>query len=807
MAVTVNPNTKLVTVTEEFRPPVKLNLLPSHTHTKADITDFAHTHNYDEIAGLEAELDLKQDAEDAFSGSYLNLTNVPATFPPATHVHAIEDVEDLDEELEGKADAVHVHAAEDITSGTLDAARLPELGLSDIEGLEDALDDKLDAEDAFSGSYEDLEDIPEVFAPDDHSHAIEDVTDLQTALDGKVGLTGDEAIAGIKNFTGSATTFGGNGVVRSTSQAGSMIFSGGSSAGNGGSIVLYGSTHASNANRGLLRIGSSSVFVWNADSLIANVPITGTVTFDNTESSLTADTVKDAIDELASDVSDLEDTTVKLTGNQTVAGIKQFTSDLVVGTVRNQGGSSQTNVSGGTSSGNGANIVLYGQTAGGNANTGRLRVGTSTVAEWNDSGLTTTVTYDNTDSGLTATTVKGAIDELASAGGSAPDVVNVTGNYAVTSADNGKVLWVDIPSVSYIGSATGTTTATIPAHIAGDLLVAFAYRDGNTTAPTLPSGWTSLNNSGADTNSGRLAWRVATDSATTSGTWTNATSLVIHVYRHAAIGAHAVGGASSTTVTYPALSLTQLDGSSWVAGFAGHRSTNTSLETPPAGMVNRSTVVDATDEAAGHDSNGGVAAWGATAVSVGGTASGWRAYSLELVYSPVTLSIPDDLATDTQVVVLAKGSVGLDFEGSVFPGGLDRIDGGPAGLVAATFLMKGGVWQVTSGAQAAPKARVMNVSSALTLNASHDGAIVQLAAGATVDFADNIPSGWTVDVIRMGASPGLIYRSTGHTLYGVGNESTPGDAPFWSIQTQYRAVSVYAQGNNSFVVIGDIETV
>ena len=44
--------------------------------------------------------------------------------------------------IDDKADGGHKHAAADITSGTLDAARIPALAVGKITGLQDALDGK-----------------------------------------------------------------------------------------------------------------------------------------------------------------------------------------------------------------------------------------------------------------------------------------------------------------------------------------------------------------------------------------------------------------------------------------------------------------------------------------------------------------------------------------------------------------------------------------------------------------------------------------------------------------------------------------
>lgn len=197
--------------------------------------------------------------------------------------------------------------------------------------------------------------------------------------------------------------------------------------------------------------------------------------------------------------------------------------------------------------------------------------------------------------------------------------------------------------ITFVASATGTTNVVMPTHQAGDLLVLFMFRDGSTTTPALPAGWVNGVNGTGTSVSARLVHKIAGSSSETMGTPTTATSCVVHVYRPGigftlSAGAAAIGAGSGTTVTYPALTLQDPSGKSWVANFSGHRSTNTNLQNPPAGSVMRSTVVDATDEAAGHDTNGGVTSWTSKAVSVGGTSSGWEAASIEIKATSVTNS-------------------------------------------------------------------------------------------------------------------------------------------------------------------------
>ena len=77
----------------------------SHTHVKADITDFpstmdptAHTHTKSEI------------------------TDFPATMPPSSHTHTKSEITDFPATMPPSA---HEHSASDLTSGTVAIARLP----------------------------------------------------------------------------------------------------------------------------------------------------------------------------------------------------------------------------------------------------------------------------------------------------------------------------------------------------------------------------------------------------------------------------------------------------------------------------------------------------------------------------------------------------------------------------------------------------------------------------------------------------------------------------------------------------------
>lgn len=202
------------------------------------------------------------------------------------------------------------------------------------------------------------------------------------------------------------------------------------------------------------------------------------------------------------------------------------------------------------------------------------------------------------------------------------------------------------PGISIVGCQVGSTTATIPAHQAGDLILVFSYRDGNTTPPTLVSGFTNIHSSGTASNSSRLAYKLAASSSEVTGTWANATSTIVVIYRGVdqsnPIGGASITGGTSTTINFPSLTMQVTDGSSWVAGFVGHRSTDTAINTAPAGMMYRYSVTDGTDQAAFHDSNGGVTSWSSSNASIGGTSSGYSSVTVEIrAAAPATLSSPE----------------------------------------------------------------------------------------------------------------------------------------------------------------------
>ena len=215
--------------------------------------------------------------------------------------------------------------------------------------------------------------------------------------------------------------------------------------------------------------------------------------------------------------------------------------------------------------------------------------------------------------------------------------LNFSTGSALTTGN--KPVWGTCPSfvadgsITYIGQANGIESATLPAHQAGDLILAFAFRDGSTTFPTLPTGWTSIDTAFASVASARLAYKVAASSSETTGTWFNATTCIFLVYRGVnitdidLIDTESTG--TGTTVTYNANGFWQ--GLSRLVAFAGHQSTDTALGTVPGDLTLIVNPVDATDEAAAFQSTvDNYGNWTSTNVSVGGTSSGWITFTMRL---------------------------------------------------------------------------------------------------------------------------------------------------------------------------------
>jgi len=146
-------------------------------------------------------------------------------------------------------------------------------------------------------------------------------------------------------------------------------------------------------------------------------------------------------------------------------------------------------------------------------------------------------------------------------------------------------------SIQQNGSATATS-ATLSSTNFGDLIIMCGNR-ANNTAPSLPTGYTNIQSGGANTQSGRCAWKISPGAETATGTMTNAANVAFVVLRgydiqsSGPIGcAPSVSNASSTSLTYPTCSLVRSGGSSYLFAFGTATGASTTPpDTAPSGMT------------------------------------------------------------------------------------------------------------------------------------------------------------------------------------------------------------------------------
>lgn len=362
-------------------------------------------------------------------------------------------------------------------------------------------------------------------------------------------------------------------------------------------------------------------------------------------------------------------------------------------------------------------------------------------------------------------------------------------------------------AISYISQASvEATSITIPSHQAGDLLLIFAFVDASVTEPTLPAGWTSIATTtlASPACASRIGYKIATSGSETSGTWTGATGLVCQVYRGAlGIGRSVTNTASSATVAYPALTLanTQATTPSWVAGFAGHRSVNGSLGTPPTGMTNRANLEGVTNDMAGHDTNGGVSSWSLQSVASGETASGYATALVEILPNDLyyiqnvslsNVNVPSGVmgCYVTLIGGGGGGGGGAIRNGSTAPSGAGGGGGGggayirrvfvPASALGSTYTVTrgtggaGGSDQAISGDDGSASSFVSN-GGAVTISAGGGSKGVTGQSGAT-GGAGGIANlgGFSAEVTETGGSGGTGAVASGTPATAASNTTHAG---------------------------------
>lgn len=204
-------------------------------------------------------------------------------------------------------------------------------------------------------------------------------------------------------------------------------------------------------------------------------------------------------------------------------------------------------------------------------------------------------------------------------------------------------------AITRVGTSTASaTTITCPTHSIGDFLLIAGVR-ASATAATVPSPFSVVQTGSVATATAVslvAGYKIATSTTDTSGTWTNASNLVCHVYHPGAgttilVGQHASSTSTTATITYPALTLADsTSGNSWIVGLAGASNITQNLAVAPTGMTNESTLVGAANSIAGADTTAGVSSW-TSQTAASGAVGHSVSFSMELVQVPFGTAVPN----------------------------------------------------------------------------------------------------------------------------------------------------------------------
>jgi hypothetical protein len=185
-------------------------------------------------------------------------------------------------------------------------------------------------------------------------------------------------------------------------------------------------------------------------------------------------------------------------------------------------------------------------------------------------------------------------------------------------------------TISFVGAASAEATSlTLPTHAKNDLLVMFFFRAAN-AGVTVPTGWAVMEQRTATTGGSRcigVAYKIATSSSETSGTWTNASMLTCAVLRddvdYLVLGGVSFTGSATSTVSYAAISAkntvgttSKLIGDSSIMLLYGAALTNsTTMQQTPTGCTTQHNAVLATYEAVVHTTDAAAASRTASSIT------------------------------------------------------------------------------------------------------------------------------------------------------------------------------------------------
>ena len=229
-------------------------------------------------------------------------------------------------------------------------------------------------------------------------------------------------------------------------------------------------------------------------------------------------------------------------------------------------------------------------------------------------------------------------------------------------------------TVTYIGSQvfTGTASVNFPTHTPNDLLVIYSVGGA---APTAPPGWTAVPTGQSGNPAGTLAYKYATGTTASTGTWTGNAAGVLYVFRDThpttPFGTIGTSVGSGAVTTAPAITLTDPSGASLVAhNYFNNGTTGSWTNKAPANFIIKNLNARMASTLAVDTTGPGVVASSLTHSS----AQTWRSLAFEVL--PVAPAVEQPYLYAVEQV--NKGSLTVDFTAKkgFVPAPEDAIDEG-----------------------------------------------------------------------------------------------------------------------------------
>lgn len=228
-------------------------------------------------------------------------------------------------------------------------------------------------------------------------------------------------------------------------------------------------------------------------------------------------------------------------------------------------------------------------------------------------------------------------------------------------------------TVTYVGSQvfTGTASVNFPTHKPNDLLVIYAVGGA---APTAPPGWTAVPTGQSGNPAGTLAYKWATSTSASTGTWTGNAAGVMYVFRDThpttPFGTIGTSVGSGAVTTAPAITLADPSGASLVThNYYNNGTTGSWTNKAPTNFIIKNLNARMASTLAVDTTGAGVVASSLTHSS----AQTWRSLAFEVL--PVAPVVEEPLWL-YDVDITYKGSLVVDFALKKGLTGIDPLDEG-----------------------------------------------------------------------------------------------------------------------------------